>query len=218
MSRGAAVQQRQRKRAGSILSSQEQLPVREGKGKEVHAGAKCIQAFSPPGSGLGTGAPDVGSRGRDSLFLQHGAGKAALPGGTGRLSQHRLPPVSSSLPCSPSSLPGHREGKNTHLEVTQYQWKGGNKDRPDVAAWTHLGFSLTQRSSSSSSSSPSCSLLQSKDLLCAGVLQTSLVIFSTPSLELPGASRLPRPAPAGASAAGGGLGTGSRAQTQSLLT
>lgn len=53
----------------------------------------------------------------------------------------------------------------------------------DVPTQAHLGFSLTQRSSSSSSS-PSRFLWQSKDLLCAGVLQTSLVIFPNHSLGL----------------------------------
>lgn len=83
----------------------------------------------------------------------------------------------STSPPPSGSFTGHQEGKNTHLEVTQYQCKGGNKDCSDVPAWTHLGFSLTQRSSSS----PSCFLLQSKDLRCAGFLQTSLVIFSNHS-------------------------------------
>lgn len=115
-----------------------------------------------------------------------------------------LPWVSTSPPPSltPSgSFTGHQEGKNTHLEVTQYQCKGGNKDCSDVPAWTHLGFSLTQRSSSS----PFCFLLQSKDLLCAGVLQTSLVIFSNHSLQLSRASTLVHrePAQAGTLAANG---------------
>lgn len=98
--------------------------------------------------------PDVDSReGEKACSLECGSGKGqegvSLPEHAHREEERAkavLPWVSPSLPPFPTpsgSFTGHQEGKNTHLEVTQYQCKAGNKDYSDVPAWTHLGFSLT---------------------------------------------------------------------------